>query len=222
MTIDWVFLDVGGIIFRDDSYFTALYESIAAAVPQTTRTDYDEALRGLRAAQAEPFTDALLRAFVADAGEHPGVRAAADARWEETGHRPGELYPEALDVMRTLAERYRLGCITNHFSWIRDRADEAGFAGLVGAWAISAELGVDKPGAAIFREALRQAGTTPDRAVMVGDRLDRDIVPTKALGMRTIWVLRNEAPDDPTPEQLAVPDAAVRTLHPVPEIVEGF
>ncbi|MGH2727621.1 MAG: HAD family hydrolase [Actinomycetota bacterium] len=222
MTIDWVFLDVGGIIFRDDSYFTALFESIAGVSPQTTRTAYDEELLALRAAQAEPFTDALLRAFVPDASKHPGVRAAADARWAETGHRPDELYPEALGVLRTLAGRYRLACITNHFSWVRDRAVEAGFAELVQAWAISAELGVEKPGPAIFREALRLADTTADRAVMVGDRLDRDIAPAKALGMRTVWVLRNEAPDDPTAEQLAVPDAAVRTLDEVPPVLERF
>jgi putative hydrolase of the HAD superfamily len=57
---------------------------------------------------------------------------------------------------------------------------------------------------------------------MVGDRLDRDIAPAKALGMRTVWVLRNEAPEDPTAEQLAVPDAAVRTLDEVPPLLEGF
>lgn len=222
MTIEWVFLDVGGIIFRDGSYFTALYESISAVAPSTTRDAYDERLRALRAAQAEPFSEALLATFVPDASQHRTIRAAADEAWEERGHHPDELYPEALDVMRVLSQRYRLACITNHFSWIRGRADEAGFADLVGAWAISAELGVEKPGPEIFEAALRLAGTTPERAVMVGDRLDRDIMPTKALGMRTIWVIRNEAPDDPTAKQLAVPDAAVRTLDPVPEIVYGF
>ena len=43
---------------------------------------------------------------------------------------------------------------------------------------------------------------------MVGDRLDYDVRPAKAAGMRAIWVLRGEAPDDPTPAQLAEPDAA--------------
>jgi putative hydrolase of the HAD superfamily len=40
--------------------------------------------------------------------------------------------------------------------------------------------------------------------------------------MRTIWVLRNEAPDDPTPEQLAVPDAAVGSLEEVPAVIAGW
>jgi FMN phosphatase YigB (HAD superfamily) len=222
MTIDWVFLDVGGILFRDDSYFDALYEAIAQAVPGTTRAAYDARLLALRGAQREPFTTALLDAFVADPSRHADVRAGADSSWAERGHLPGEIYPEVPGVLRALAGRYKLACITNHFSWIRARADEAGFGDLVSVWAISAELGVEKPDPAIFRTALADAGTTADRVAMVGDRLDRDIAPAKALGMRTVWVLRNEAPEDPTAEQLAVPDAAVRTLDEVPPLLEGF
>lgn len=222
MTIDWVFLDVGGIIFRDDSYFTGLFEAIAAVEPKTTRAAYDQRLRALRAAQAEPFTSALLDAFVPDPARHPDVRAAADESWAERGHHPDELYPEAPGVLRALAGRYELACITNHFSWVRERAARAGFGDLVRVWAISSEVGAEKPDAAIFESALREAGTSSDRVAMVGDRLDRDIEPAKGLGMRTVWVLRNEAPDDPTREQLAVPDAAVRTLEEVPPILERF
>ena len=222
MTIDWVFLDVGGIIFSDDSYFTGLFEAIARVEPATTRAAYDERLRGLRAAQAEPFTTALLDAFVPDPARHAGIRAAADASWADRGHHADELYPEVLATLRVLAGRYRLACITNHFSWVRDRAEEAGFADLIGAWAISAEVGAEKPDAALFQSALNDAGTTADRVAMVGDRLDRDITPAKKLGMCAIWVLRNEAPDDPTAAQLAVPDAVVRALDEVPPVLEGF
>ena len=222
MTIEWVFLDVGGILFSDASYFESLYESIAAESPGTARDDFREKLLALRAGQSEPFTEALVSAFVLDPSRHAAVRAEADARWERRGYRAGELYPEVPDTLRVLAERYRIACITNHFSWVRDRAREAGFADLVGVWAISAEVGFDKPDPALFRYALDEAGTVPERAAMVGDRLDRDIAPTKALGMRTIWVLRNEAPPSPTPEQLAVPDAAVRSLAEVPALLAGW
>jgi len=222
MPIEWVFLDVGGILFSDDSYFTSLYEAIAEVAPETTRAAYDATFDALRAAQSEPFTEALVGAFVADRARHPAVRADADERWESCGYRAEELYPEAPSVLAALAREYRLACITNHFSWVRDRARDAGFADLISVWAISAELGLDKPAPAIFEHALREAGTSADQAVMVGDRLDRDIVPAKALGMRTIWVLRNEAPDEPTDAQLAVPDAVLRTLDDVPAIVAGW
>jgi len=32
------------------------------------------------------------------------------------------------------------------------------------------------------------ANCTADESVMVGDRLDNDIIPAKALGMKTVWL----------------------------------
>ena len=32
------------------------------------------------------------------------------------------------------------------------------------------------------------AGCQPHHSVMVGDRLDNDILPAKKLGMRTVWI----------------------------------
>jgi putative hydrolase of the HAD superfamily len=176
------------------------------------REEFDARFDALRAAQNESFTDALVSAFVPDAGAHAAIRRRADASWERTGYGPDEVFPDVVDTLKVLARRFRLACITNHFSWVRDRAAEAGFGDLVDLWAISAEVGAEKPDERIFRFALQRAGVRPENVAMVGDRLDRDLVPAKRLGMRTVWVLRNEAPDDPTPEQLAVPDAAIRSL----------
>jgi HAD superfamily hydrolase (TIGR01549 family) len=222
MPIDWVFLDVGGVLFSDGSYFDALYEAIAEASPATTRDAFDARFDTLRAAQNEPFSEALVAEFVPDVARHASVRGAADARWETHGYARNELYPEVTETLRTLSARYRLACITNHFSWVRERARDAGFADLVSVWTISAEVGVEKPDPAIFAHTLGEAGVEPGRAVMVGDRLDRDVAPAKALGMRTVWVLRNEAPDDPTPEQRSIPDAVVRTLDEVPAAIAGW
>ncbi len=55
---------------------------------------------------------------------------------------------------------------------------------------------------------------------MIGDRLDYDMRPAAQVGMRTIWMLRGEAPDEPTPEQLAETDAAIRNLVELPSELE--
>ena len=36
--------------------------------------------------------------------------------------------------------------------------------------------------------ALERGGCKPEEAVMIGDRVDNDIIPAKALGMRTVWI----------------------------------
>jgi putative hydrolase of the HAD superfamily len=77
-------------------------------------------------------------------------------------------------------------------------------------------VGVEKPDDKIFQYALDKAGIPASRAVHVGNRLDSDIRPAKGLGLRTIWILRGDAPPAPTLDQLAEPDAIVISLIGVP------
>ena len=52
----------------------------------------------------------------------------------------------------------------------------------------SAEEGVAKPDLRIFKLALQRSSCRPERAVMIGDRIDNDILPAKQMGMHTIWM----------------------------------
>ena len=52
----------------------------------------------------------------------------------------------------------------------------------------SAEEGLSKPNRRIFETALQKSGCAPDQAVMIGDRIDNDILPARQLGMHTVWV----------------------------------
>lgn len=45
-----------------------------------------------------------------------------------------------------------------------------------------------KPDKRLFEIALEKAKCSAQEAVMIGDRLDNDIAPAKALGMRTLWI----------------------------------
>ena len=58
---------------------------------------------------------------------------------------------------------------------------------------ISGDLGVGKPEPAIFVHTLSQLGVTADRAVMIGDSMERDIDGAAALGIRGIWLNRDGA-----------------------------
>src|SRR5258706_10131573 len=111
----WVFLDVGGPLFSDAAYFSALFEAIRERAPGLQRQAYDERFAQLRAAQSEGFTEALVGEFVTDESAHTAVRRRADVMWERTGYGPDEVFPDVVDTLRVLAKRYRLACITNHF-----------------------------------------------------------------------------------------------------------
>jgi putative hydrolase of the HAD superfamily len=110
--------------------------------------------------------------------------------------------------------------IANQLSSVREAMKRDGIERFFEVWAISEDLGVQKPDPRFFSHALELAGVEASRSVMVGDRLDYDVRPARAIVMRAVWVLRGEAPDEPTPEQLAEADAAVRSLDELPAALE--
>lgn len=88
--------------------------------------------------------------------------------------------------------------------------------------AVSGVVGVEKPDPRIFRHVLTAAAVPAHRVLHVGNRLDRDVRPAKALGMRTVLVLRGEAPPSPTAEQLGEPDAAVTGMGELPAVLANI
>ncbi|MDE7298848.1 MAG: HAD family hydrolase [Lachnospiraceae bacterium] len=98
------------------------------------------------------------------------------------------LYEDAAYILERLSARYRLGVIANQSAGLSERLEEYGirqyFDVVVSSW----EHRCMKPDRRLFEIALEEAGCRAPQAVMVGDRLDNDIFPAKALGMKTIWV----------------------------------
>jgi len=127
-----------------------------------------------------------------------------------------------MPCLEILSKRYRLGVIANQPTSVRAAMDRDGLTTFFEVWGVSDDLGLQKPDPALFQQVLRTADVPPARAAMVGDRLDYDVRPAHAVGMRTVWVLRGEAPDDPTPEQLAEADAFVRTLDDLPATLASW
>ncbi len=56
------------------------------------------------------------------------------------------------------------------------------------SWHLSYEVGIAKPDPALYEVALAAADVAPEFTVMVGDSLDKDVVPALELGMGAIWV----------------------------------
>ena len=83
---------------------------------------------------------------------------------------------------------YRLGIVSNGCGNVAALCDEYGFAPFLSAVVDSHCVGCAKPNPAIFRLALDRLRADAAQAVFVGDSLDRDIEPAKALGLRTVWV----------------------------------
>ncbi len=129
----------------------------------------------------------------------------------------GDLYPGVIDVLESLTDRVRLCLITNGLSEVqRPRIERLGIEKYFDAIVVSAEVGVTKPGAAIFDIAFERLGN-PARAevLIVGDSLSSDIKGGADYGIDTCWY--NPNGKTPGPEDRVTYE--IKTLRDVLKLI---
>jgi FMN phosphatase YigB (HAD superfamily) len=103
------------------------------------------------------------------------------------------LYEDTLSTLAILQKRgFLLGVVTNRVWGGQTFLEDLQTLGLdhyfdLRKIAVSADLGVRKPNAAIFFHALNALNIVPEEAVMVGDSLGTDILGAQRLGIFAIW-----------------------------------
>lgn len=211
--LDVVFLDVGGPIYGDRPYYEALWKAIAEGRPDASESRFWAEFDACRRDQKGPFTRRLVRTFFPE----NDVERVIDRGHEMWDYPRDSLHPDVIPALEALHGTYRIGVLANQERWIRETLSRDRLDGFFSIWIISKEVGNEKPDPAIFHAAVQEAGVPAARCAMVGDRLDNDIIPARAEGMRTVWLLRGEAPDQPTTEQLHNADTAIRSLTELPD-----
>lgn len=99
-------------------------------------------------------------------------------------------YPETDEVLGQLYRTYKLGIIANQNAGSELRLKQYGLRKYFEVIVASAEAGVKKPNPRIFTLALEKANCEPEKAAMIGDRLDNDIFPANVLGFTTVRILQ--------------------------------
>ncbi|GAB3684339.1 HAD family hydrolase [Saccharopolyspora tripterygii] len=218
--IDLVLLDVGGPVYDDVAYRDALLRATRQLTAEDGRefgeTEFLHLYDERRQAQGGSLRTAVAQRFLT-VQDRQRLSDLAEAHWE---YPPEALYDDVLPALRQLRERFRIALVANQRSIVVDALRRDGVAEHIDVWAISETVGAEKPDPRIFQHALDEAGVPPSRAVHVGNRLDTDVRGAQRIGLRTVWVLRGEAPPAPTPEQLAEPDIAVHSLAELPGALE--
>jgi HAD superfamily hydrolase (TIGR01549 family) len=212
-----VFLDIGGVLYDDSVYARSWQLALREAGATFTDEAFDAEYRAARAAQAGSFRRRLTRRFLGEDADIEGVERIAAGYW---AYPPEALLPDVRPCLDVLVDRYRLGIIANQPSRVRAAMERDELDRFFEVWGVSEDVGLEKPDPRLFSHVLYVAGVAPPRAAMVGDRLDYDVRPAKTAGMSAIWMLRGEAPDDPTPEQLSEADASIHGLAELPDTLD--
>ena len=166
-------------------------------------------LRALRewapAYRVRAWRNALAAQGIEDGGlaEEMAERYAAERGAEH------DLMEGATDVLQALVGRYALGLITNGASDLqREKLHGAGLGPYFPVVVAAGDVESRKPGRAIFERALQLACACPAEAVMVGDKLESDVLGAKECGMRAVWFNPDRRPLDAS----VAPDVEIRSL----------
>jgi HAD superfamily hydrolase (TIGR01509 family) len=139
------------------------------------------------------------------------VQELIDLRIETyTQHR--RAVPGSSALLRHLHARgTTVGVVTNNLrSEQEEKLRVTGLEDLVDHLVCSEQVGVTKPDPRIFRVALRRVRARPERAVMVGDSWESDVIGATRLGIRSVWFHRDTRPLPSTP-----PSDELRSFRPL-------
>jgi putative hydrolase of the HAD superfamily len=117
----------------------------------------------------------------------------ADARfhfYQQRYRDSWRLYDDVTGALRALAG-HRLGILSNgSAAQQRAKLRRTGIEHLFSVVLISEQAGVAKPNPGIFLAACRQAQCSPHEAIHIGDHFELDATPSRAVGMRAVWLDR--------------------------------
>lgn len=101
------------------------------------------------------------------------------------------------EVLLQLRERYPMVLVSNFYGNIATVLREFRLDGIFQTIVESAVVGVRKPDPRIFTLGVEALGLRPDEVIVVGDSMDKDIIPARQAGCHTVWFQGEGWTDDP-------------------------
>jgi len=126
------------------------------------------------------------------------------------------LQPGVGECLEKLNGKFKLGIAANQPAAVHSFLEKEGILQYFNSRLVSRDIGFSKPDTRMFLKVLENMQSEAGESLMVGDRLDNDIIPAKLIGMITALVQvgphKNQAPRSPQEK----PDYVIGSL---PEIL---
>ena len=173
MNIDWIFFDVGSTLVDE----TLAYDHRAIDMIKNTSItflEFDKIRRELSQLGYDGNSEAVKHLDLEKTPWH----TEDEVLYENVEH--------VLDVL--MKSGYNLGIIANQQPGLNQRLENFGILKYFSIIISSSDVGLSKPDESIFKLAVLRAKSSAEKCLMVGDRLDNDIIPASRVGMKTIWI----------------------------------
>ena len=170
--IQWLFFDVGSTLVDEHIAFEHRFKDMADFANVEYEQVYDQAIELYKQNKKGDL----------ELAKQLGVQPTKWYNEDEI------LYQDTARSLELLSSKFKIGIIANQELGTKERLEKYGILQYIDLVVASADEGVSKPDRRIFEIALQRSDCKPSQSIMIGDRIDNDIVPAKLLGMHTIWI----------------------------------
>lgn len=189
MTFRNILLDGGGVILDESGHEAAigrlLIDLISERLPDYSegdlKTDIEEAVHRY----CPKVYSYILWKRIPDERIYLQYRDRFLTEWRRP---PLRLTPGIESQLAVLAEEYSLLLAGQYGKEIVDLLEEHGLLRYFSGKLTQDDYAITKPDPRYFEQILSRHRMTPDESIMVGDRIDNDVIPAKMIGMKTIRV----------------------------------
>lgn len=207
-----ILFDIGGPILPEEKLYTGMLQSALKALREggvdVSDEEFDAAVRtcilsfvpGLPKPLVWHFTKPNLELY---------SQIVSRVEWYRG---PREIRAGIRELLEELVQSHKLALAANARSAIRDVLAEHDVLKYFTSVQVSGDLPFSKPDPRFFESILSGSGARPEDTIMIGDRLDNDIIPAKLLGFQTILyktgpysILEPRTPDE-------APDVTVTSI----------
>ncbi|MDW8224880.1 MAG: HAD family hydrolase [Bacteroidota bacterium] len=197
-------------------------EAVLRRALQATWRYYYVLWRGQQRTPTSKELTAFLFRYLGISVEPAHIYQLAQKLEENVLEYPPPLLPFVRETLQGLAERYRLGLISDTaFSpgWVlRELLRRYDLADFFTAYSFSDETGVAKPHPRAYAAALEGLGVVPAEALHIGDLEATDVRGAKQLGMHAILFLGDPDSEFPPPPH-TVADAVAYHWQEIPSLI---
>ena len=128
--------------------------------------------------------------------------------------------PELLEDLS--AEGLLLGLAANQPAGSLENMEKAGILKYFKYQEVSGSIGLQKPDPRLLVHACEGLGVAAEEVIMVGDRMDNDIVPARMIGMRAIRFVTGRHSEQQPRSWREVPDADVHSVGELDRAIHKF
>jgi len=190
--ITTILLDAGGVILDESEaervWGGATIRLLGAVVPGYDRAAYETDVAEAVAAFSPSVRDYVLWKHTRPDRTQYGKLCSAHVDEIRRRRPPLKLMAGIGDELRALSADFRLVIAGQYGRELLDLLDRHALLDCFASRLTQDDFEITKPDPRYLEAIARAVGVEPNECIMVGDRIDKDVVPAKQLGMKTIRI----------------------------------